>query len=300
MDNVALLKTLPVNNILGECVLWNDVDRAFYWTDIHDKKLYRYHPGTDMLQQWETPERLCSFGFVDGDNNTLIAAFESGIALYRLHTGEVDWLDKPETGITGIRFNDGRVDRQGRFWSGSIVEADRALDEQGNEVDASVYRVTCGDVARMQTGLRNTNSLCWNLDSTKQFLADSPTHTIRVYDFDADTGTPTNGRPFVKTGDNEVPDGACIDAEDHLWNARFGGGKVVRHRPDGDVDIEINLPVTQPTCVCFGGHDLSLLAVTSATEDLSNSERAVQPSAGALFIFETAYKGLPESRYRKT
>jgi sugar lactone lactonase YvrE len=64
--------------------------------------------------------------------------------------------------------------------------------------------------------------------------------------------------------------------------------------------MEINLPVTQPTCVGFGGHDLKLLAVNTATEDLSDSEMAVQPSAGALLIFETAYKGLPESRYRKT
>lgn len=300
MSDANIIKILPVNNMLGECVLWNDTGGAFYWTDIHAGTLYRYHPETGGVTQWDTPERLCSFGFVEGDNDTLIGAFESGIALYRPETGALEWLGKPEAGITGTRFNDGRVDRQGRFWSGTIVEADKAVDRQGNETTASLYRVARGEVTKVESGLHNTNSLCWSTDSTRQFLADSPTQTIRVYDFDPQSGTPRNARPFVQTGAGEVPDGACIDAADHLWSARFGGGRVVRHRPDGGVDFQIPLPVTQPTCVCFGGPDLNLLAVTTATEGLTAGELRNQPSAGGLFIIETGCKGLPESRYKNT
>lgn len=297
MNGIRLLKTLPVANALGEGVLWDRIGEAFYWTDILERKLYRYHPAKDLLEQWNTPQRLCSFGLIEGDPESLIAAFESGIALYQPARGKLEWLARPEAGYTGTRFNDGRVDRQGRFWSGTMVEAERAIDAQGNQVTASLYRVAQGECIPIERGLRITNSLCWSLDSRKQYLADSPAHAIYVYEFDAATGMPRNRRLFARSNAPVEPDGSCIDAEDHLWNAQWRGGKVVRYRPDGAIDLELTLPVIQPTCVCFGGPALNWLAVTSAHVKLSPAERNEQPLAGALFIFETPYKGVPESRY---
>lgn len=299
MDNVRLLKTLPVANSLGECVLWNDIEQNFYWTDILERKLYRYHPGKNRLTQWNTPERLCSFGFIEGESEALIAAFESGIAIYYPMNNKLEWLAKPEAGVSGTRFNDGRVDRQGRFWSGTMVEADPAVDANGNPTTAAVYRIAHGECTPVESGLQITNSLCWSLNSKKQYLADSPACAIYVYDFDPVTGTPDKRRIFVQSDAPIEPDGSCIDAEDHLWNAQWGGGKVVRYRPDGVIDIEVLLPVTQPTCVCLGGPELNWLAVSSANVKLNASDRKQQPLAGGLFIFETPYKGLAESRYIK-
>jgi sugar lactone lactonase YvrE len=296
MSAIKLLKTLPVANILGEGVLWNVREQAFYWTDILGRKLYCYHPATDRLTWWDTYERLCSFGFIEDDGESLIAAFESGIAFYKPRTGEIEWLARPEAGITGTRFNDGRVDRQGRFWSGTMVEG-KALDAHGRPATAGLYRVARGACAKMESGLRISNSLCWSLDSGRQYLADSPTHAIYVYDFDPTTGIPDRRRVFVKTESPVEPDGSCVDAEDHLWNAQWAGGKVVRYRPDGGIDTEMPLPVSRPSCVSFGGPGLNWLAVTSASVDLSESERRRQPAAGHLFIFETIYKGIPESLY---
>ena len=297
MPDIRLTKTLPVANTLGECVLWDELSQAFYWTDILERKLYGYQPRSDRLAQWDTPERLCSFGFVEGEPGTLIAAFESGIALYQPGNGALEWLARPEAGVTGTRFNDGRVDRQGRFWSGTMIEAAHAQDAQGNSVTAGLYRVARGVCTRIANKLRTTNSLCWSLDSRTQYLADSPTHTIYVHDFNPATGMPENRRVFAQTAAPAEPDGSCIDAENHLWNAQWRGGRLVRYRPDGHIDIEIPLPVAQPTCVCFGGPELNWLAVTSAHVKLSKTERAQQPLAGALFIFETPYKGVVESRY---
>lgn len=299
MHDIRLLKTLPVANALGECVLWNDTEQAFYWTDILERKLYRYHPAADRLTQWNTPERLCSFGFIDDDNESLIAAFESGIAIYQPASGELEWLARPEAGITGTRFNDGRVDRQGRFWAGTMVEADAAVDAQGNPMTAGLYRIARGQCTQIESGLQIANSLCWSLNSGKQYFADSPLYSIYVYDFDPAAGTPANRRLFARTEAPIEPDGSCIDADDHLWNAHWRGGKVVRYRPDGSIDIEVSLPVIQPTCVCFGGPGLNWLAVSTASVKLSESERVQQPQAGGLFIFETPYKGLPEPGYLK-
>jgi L-arabinonolactonase len=297
MSGIRLLKTLPVANALGEGVLWDDGGQAFYWTDILERKLYRWHPETDALGQWSAPERLCSFGFVEGDAQSLIAAFESGIALYRPESGRVEWLARPEAGVSGTRFNDGRVDRQGRFWSGTMIEGEHATDAQGNPVTAGLYRVSRGECVQIESGIQISNSLCWSMDSKIQYYADSPAHSIYVYDFDPETGSPGNRRVFARTQAPVEPDGSCIDAADHLWNAQWRGGRVVRYRPDGTIDLELPLPVLQPTCACFGGPDLNWLAVTSAHVKLSESERAQQPLAGALFIFETPYRGMTESRY---
>jgi L-arabinonolactonase len=299
MQTIKLLKTLPVANVLGEGVLWNEREQAFYWTDILGRKLYHYHPATDQLTQWNTSERLCSFGFIENDGESLIAAFESGIAIYKPRSGEIDWLARPESGIAGTRFNDGRVDRQGRFWTGTMVEGGKAVDEEGRPVTASLYRIMRGACAKMESGLRITNSLCWSLNSGRQYLADSPTHTIYVYDFASTTGVPARRRVFAQTAAPIEPDGSCVDADDHLWNAQWAGGKVVRYRPDGSIDIEIPLPVSQPTCICFGGTELNWLAVTSASVDLNEAERKQQPAAGHMFIFETPHKGMPESLYIK-
>lgn len=299
MADVRLLRTLPVANLLGEGIVWDDAEEAFLWSDIHERKLYRYHPEDDRLSRWEMPERLCSFGLVEGDAGALVCAFETGFAMWRFEDGHVEWLARPEVDFIGTRFNDGRVDRQGRFWSGTMVEGDAASDAQGNPVLGSVYRLDRGACVRMESGLHVTNSLCWSLDSRTQYLADSPSECIWAYDFDPADGGISNRRVFARSDPPAQPDGSCVDAEDHLWNARWGGGEVVRLRPDGTVAMRFSVPVSQPTCIAFGGPDLSWIAVTSATADLTPEQRAEQPLAGAVFIFETDSRGVPESRYRR-
>lgn len=292
-----LIEILPVGNILGECVLWDDMQEAVWWTDIHSRMLYRYRIGPQILDKWCTPERLCSFGFVDGDER-LIAAFENGFAFYNPSNGDVQWLAKPEENITGTRFNDGRVDRQGRFWSGTVVEAEEARDNNGNPATASLYCLEGdGSVHCHEKNIQISNSLCWSIDGGKMYFADSPTQTIQVYDFDASSGTPENKQVFVQMQGNAFPDGSTIDRDGGLWNAAWGAGEVIRFTPDGQKDISLQLPVSQPTCVALGGPKMNLLFVTTARENLSETELAKQGDAGNLFIFETKLTGVKENRF---
>ncbi len=292
-----LVDVLPVGNILGECVLWDDLQEAVWWTDIHSKMLYRYRLDAKILDKWCTPERLCSFGFVQGQD-CLIAAFESGFAFYNPHNGSLEWLARPEREVSGTRFNDGRVDRQGRFWSGTIVETEQAKDTRGNSVLASLYCLDGnGAVSCHETNIRITNSLCWSPDGTKMYFTDSPTRLIHVYDFDPESARLSNKRVFATMDGAAEADGSVIDADGYLWNAQWGAGEVVRFTPDGKKDITLRLPVSQPTCVALGGPDMNLLFVTTARENLSEEQLKKQGDAGNLFIFETDAKGLKENRY---
>ncbi|WP_062066632.1 SMP-30/gluconolactonase/LRE family protein [Cellvibrio sp. OA-2007] len=289
MNALTLIDIVPCANLLGEGVQWNHQDGCFWWTDIHAAKLYRYCISDKQLSHWDLPERLGCFAFAKNDAR-MLAAFESGFAWFDITTGAVEWIAKPEVDVIGNRANDGRCDRQGRFWMGTVVEQKNS-PEQSAALYCLDHKLT---LSKHFSGLMISNSLCWSPDSRKLYHADSPTHSIRVYDFDAHTGELSNPEIFAHTEIGVEPDGACVDAQGYVWNAQWGGSRVVRYAPDGTKDLVWDMPVSQPTCVAFGGNDFNLLAVTSARVGLSHDALAQQPDAGNLFIFKTTATGLPE------
>lgn len=288
-----LIDEVPCANLLGEGVQWNHRDQSVWWTDIKSNKLYRYHLHSKTLKTWAMPEFLGCFAFVENDERMLLA-LASGFAWFNPETGAIEWIAKPEAHFIGNRLNDGRVDRQGRFWVGSIME-----QQNSPEQSASLFCLDhAQQVSTHLTDLRISNSLCWSADSKRLYHADSPSHQIKVYDFDAISGSLSNGRVFAQTLDAVEPDGSCIDAENHLWNAEWGGQRLVRYSPEGREVTVLPMPVSQPTCMAFGGEEMNLLFVTSARIGLSDDALAEQPRAGNLFIYRTAFSGLNECWYK--
>lgn len=288
---MELVETLRVRNTLGEGIQWDVETKAAWWTDIQERTILRYVPSTGALDTFAMPERVGSFGLIEGSDN-IVAAFESGFAIADLTGAVVRWLGKPDAPLPGVRFNDGRVDRQGRFWAGSMVETD-PRDARGN-----LYCVDKdGAVQRRESGIIISNGLCWSPDSRHMYFADSPLRTIYAYDFDARDGSIANRRVFAHTPEGAHPDGATVDAEGYLWSAHWGAGQIVRYTPDGAIDRSLSVPASQPTCVAFGGPDMDLLFVTSARENLSEQALASQPDAGNVFVYKMDVKGLPDRRY---
>jgi L-arabinonolactonase len=287
----APLEIIPAGNTLGEGILWDSRREVLWWTDIQRRRLHRYYPGSGAMQTLDTPERVGSFGLVAGSEE-LIAAFESGIALYHPLEKTVKWLARPQAQVAGVRFNDGRVDRRGRFWSGTMVEG------AGSTARGNVYSVDNTGTARCQiSDVRISNSLCMSPDGTLLYFADSPTRTINVYELAEPEGVLGPPRVFARTPEGSVPDGATVDEDGCVWSAHWGGACVVRYTPDGRVDRTIEVPATQPTCVCFGGADLDLLFVTSARENLDAATLQGERHAGDVFVYRTGVKGLPEQEY---
>jgi L-arabinonolactonase len=284
-----LVDIIVVGNTLGEGIVWDPVGQRVWWTDIQERRLFRYAPQTRTLERFELPERLGSFGFVDGSDH-IVAAFESGFALYHPEHRTVDWLARPGHGPGKIRFNDGRVDRQGRFWAGSMVEG-------GGEPRGKLYCLTGRSLKVHLTGVAISNSICFSPDGQHMYFADTPQRTILRYDIDAQSAAISNRSVFAQTPPGAFPDGSNVDAEGHVWNAQWGAGRVVRYAPDGSVGSAISLSATQPTCVAFGGDKLDLLFVSSARENLDQSRLAQQPNAGDVFVYKLNIKGLADRRF---
>ncbi len=85
-----------------------------------------------------------------------------------------------------------------------------------------------------------------------------------------------------------------MDAEDRLWIAQWGAGRVAAYGPDGNFVQAISLPADQVTCPAFGGHDLQSLYVTSAAEGLTAARCAEAPHQGKTFTVAGIARGLKE------
>jgi L-arabinonolactonase len=282
------LHILDVKNVLGEGVLWDERVQMAVWTDIQSSRFWQWQPGGEP-ESFALAQRLGSIALTDTPG-TYLGGFEDGFARFTPATGAFDMLAPVTANHAHLRLNDGRVDRTGTLWAGSMAEA------KGHPL-GRLWRYDGGGTATPFLGdIKIPNSLCWNRDGTSMYFADSPRQTIRRYVFDGALGPVGEAEVFATTTGNRYPDGSCIDCEDHLWNAQWGSGEVVRYRPDGSIERRIALPVTQPSCVAFGGPDLNLLLVTTARDGLTPGQLADQPLAGALFVYETDITGLPEVR----
>jgi sugar lactone lactonase YvrE len=266
---------LAAGNILGECPIWSPEEGALYWVDILGRAVYRFAPGSGERRTWPVPEEIGAIGLREGGG--LVAACRDGFYLLDLDTGDITRLVDPEPARPEHRFNDGRVDRAGRFWAGTMHD-DHASPS------GVLYRLDADhSVRRMVEGLVVPNSLCWSPDDRVLYHACSIDGAINAYDFDLTTGAIANRRPFAQAREVEgAPDGAVTDAEGCLWSARFGGGRVVRYDPKGRIVGEVRVPARQVTCPAFGGPDLTTLYITTARENYSEDDLRADPLAGRL------------------
>ena len=290
--------TIAIGNILGEGVSWRPTDQTLWWTDIEGKTLYKLPWGQTNPQEYKLPLRLGSFGFVDGSEDVLIAAFENGFAYFWPANGDIKWLSQPpelELGC-GRRLNDGRVGPDGAFWVGSMLEQN---DVAGGQGQTGLYRLNQGGEAKfIHGGLHISNGICWSPDEQKIFLADSPKNLIRQASFDATTGQCGSFDTFTQTKDG-VPDGAIIDSEGRYWSALWGGHCVAVYDNKGNEVFKLNLPVPQPTIPVFAGPNLNYIVITSATQDLSSQQKADFPQSGNVLIYKTDVRGLNPYYYCK-
>ena len=300
MEEANILKIIETGAILGESPVWSLEEQVLYWLDIKAPALHRYDPASGRDAAWPVPQEIGAIVLRRGGG--LVGALRDGFAYLHIvdHGVELAWIGNPEPDRPDSRLNDGRADRQGRFWAGSMHDPEGPPESYFERAPVGAFYRLDGNrtIHHMIGGVLVSNGLCWSPDGKLMYAADSPTREIRVWDYDPETGDISNGRVFATIPDESgrgTPDGATVDAEGGVWTAEFRGSRVTRFDPDGNEDRMIALPVSRPTCPMFGGPDLRTLYVTSAKIMLSPEEMAREPLAGALFALDVAVAGLPEA-----
>lgn len=273
---------------LGEATIWDPKAGVLWWIDIWNKLIHRYDPKTGKDDTWSSPEFLGCIGL--REKGGLVVTMVSGFYFFDPATGRFDAIADPEAHLADTRFNDGKPDRQGRFWAGTLFEA------PGKKVQfiGSLYRMdTDLSVHRMIEGVGCCNGLAWSPDSNTMYFSDSHTPIVRAYDFDAATGDIENLRTFVDLSDfGGIADGATVDADGCYWVTIPFKGRVDQYDPKGKLVRTIALPTDLPTCCEFGGKDLDILYVTTAVLKRPAEHFKGQQYPGGLFAIDVGVKGL--------
>lgn len=272
-------------NSLGECPLWCDETQRLWWVDIVAPALWCHDPARGESRRHAVAgRRLGAIALRRAGG--LILATEDGLWRFDQATGAQDFLLEPEPGRPKNRKNDGRADPQGGFWISTMQESD------GCPPVGALYRVAPDlAVARIAGGLRIPNALAFDAARERVYWTDTPTRQILRAALGED-GSAKGRQVFTTVPAPGQPDGACVDAEGCLWNAEHGAAQVTRYAPDGRVLRRIALPVSNPTCCCFGGPDLDQLYVTTAAAPPGADE----PLAGRVLRLLPGVRGLPENR----
>jgi sugar lactone lactonase YvrE len=264
---------------LGEGALWHPVREELYWFDILNRTLH------SQARSWTFPEYVSAAGWIGADD--LMVACDTGLFRLNLTSGERREVARAGSAMT--RSNDGRADRQGGFWFGT-------MGRKAEKGAGAVWRWYRGELRQLYEGVTIPNSICFAPDGRAVHFSDTALGKVMKVALDAEgwpKGDPHLWLDLDRAGLN--PDGAVIDAEGRFWNAQWGAGRVACYGPDGVFLEAVETPgAPHASCPAFGGPGLSTLYVTTALEHMDAAARARHPASGQTFAFAGVGKGLPE------
>jgi sugar lactone lactonase YvrE/DNA-binding IclR family transcriptional regulator len=276
--------------LLGDSPYWSARDDRLYWVDILRPAVHRLDLASGREETVALKE-LVGFVVERASGGSLIST-QSGLVGLDFAAGLTTAIADPHEQRAQIRFNDGKCDRAGRVWAGTM-----SMDAAPGM--GSLFRLDAqGTLKRMVSEVTIANGLAWSPDNRTLYFTDSGRFTVYAYAFDLETGELGNRREFFKSDDRlGRVSGMTVDAQGGLWCAMWDGWSVMRLTPDGSIDRVVHLPVPRPTSCAFIGPDLDQLVVTSARIRLSEDSLNEAPLSGSLFAFRPGIPGLPEVPY---
>ncbi|OJJ44565.1 hypothetical protein ASPZODRAFT_134646 [Penicilliopsis zonata CBS 506.65] len=294
---------IDISGTLLEGSFYDETRNEYRFVDIWEHKLYSMDlaKGPSSLKVVETPTSIGVTANLanteDVYKNKIAVGAKQGFALANRETGELTFLRKAwdENDVRSferMRFNDGAVDSHGRFWAGAMNDP----KVQQPKDEGVLFRLDPDlSLHRMVEKLTIPNGIGWNAKDDTMYLTDSPTATIYAFDFDARTGAISNRRVHFKLDEPLEPDGFAIDEEGCIWSAIYGGAKVIRISPTGEIIGEIVLPTRNVTCPAFIGTELF---ITTAKDEPTDHFRHSAMYGGKVYKVDVGVRGLPKHKFR--
>jgi L-arabinonolactonase len=264
---------------LGEGPWWDAARAELLWVDIVGRRVRRATLDGEESEAVPTPSEV---GFAVRDTRgRVLAGLSDGLAVCDPDDGRWSTIWRGDHDPSVLRINDGKTDRQGRVWFGT-------MHREETESTGELFSFGDGRVTTRVEGVTISNGLGWSPDGTLFYYTDSTARSIWAFDVAGD-GVISNRRVFATDPEAFMPDGLTVDAAGCVWSAKWNGARVVRYDPRGRVDRVLELPVVKPTSVAFAGPGLDTLVVTSARFDEGDGD-----FAGAVLLVDAGVTGLAE------
>ena len=285
---IGITCVVDAKALLGEGTVWDPGARCLWWLDIYSRAIHRYEPSSGNSRTFLTPKPPGSLAVREGGG--LVVAMHDGFYFFDPLTQQFAHVIDAEAEVTETRMNDGRTDRQGRFWSGTVFEVEGVRSRP----IGALYRLDSDrSCHKIVDSVGCSNGLAWSPDSRTMYFTDSCAPYVWAWDFDPASGEVENRRLFIDLSPiNGACDGATVDAQGCYWLTLPFKSQVQQYDPAGRFMQSIELPTDAPTCCEFGGKDLETLYVTTATLRRTPAQLSNQPLAGGLFAIEAGVRGL--------
>lgn len=246
--------------ILGEGAYWSDRRKKLYWVDIKGHKVFQTDPISGQEVKWDLPTEI---GFIveDPRSDCFLVGLRKGIAKIELVAGkplsDIEYLSRPEDDIHGNRFNDGAIDQFGNLWAGSMD------DEEERATGNWWHLPSKGEIKKLVSNFEVTNGPAFSPAGNFVFLTDSAKRTIYRATFERN-GLVSDLLEWARFDSGHgYPDGMNFDRNGLLWVAFWDGGCVRALDQNGNIAVEIKLPVIRPTKVALAENQR--IYVTSAS-----------------------------------
>ena len=289
---------------LGESPFWHPIEQMLYWVDIPGQHIHRCNVFMGSVESWAMPsEPGCIAPALSGG---LVIALRDGIYRATNWGGKLERMAAAQHDTTTTRFNDGKADPTGRFWAGTMYEP-------RTSASAQLFSLNGGALEVKVSNATIANGLAWSPDAKTMYWADTPTHTVRAWDWNAQTNAMTGERIFKQWPAKPAgwqfgapgfesyggrPDGAAIDVEGNYYVAMFEGARICKLSPAGVELVSSAVPAQCPTMPCFGGDDLKTLYVTTASYNRAPAELHAFPQSGCVFSSRVDVPGLPVNFFK--
>jgi sugar lactone lactonase YvrE len=272
---------------IGEGPHWDATKSELLWIDIARQQVHRLEVSSG-LDTYVTVDQCVGAAVPRSGGTELVLAVRDGFALLDWENPKLQLIAPVEQDLLGNRMNDGKCDRLGRFWAGTMEEIEQ------HPVGALYCLDRDRSVSKVVPGVITSNGIAWSPDDRLMYHVDSPARRVQVFDFDLGSGKVSNGRTFLSFPvDWGFPDGMTGDADGGIWLAFWGGWRLRHFDSAGNLTGTIELPVSQVTSCTFGGDDQRDLFITSARRGLDEAQLQREPLAGAIFHARPEVGGLP-------
>jgi len=284
---------------LGEGIIWDNDNYILFWVEmIEPSSIFKWEYKTNRLSKYDMPEMVTALSLIN--NKELLVACKKSISIFNYKSHKLSKLIDIEEDIPNNRLNDAGTDAKGRFWFGTmqntITEAGELLPI--NNDTGAIYSIDENlNLNQFENNLACTNTFVWNNKNDLMYFTDSTSKNIYKYRYNLEEGKIYNKSVFVKIDENATPDGSAIDTEDHLWTCFYGSGKIIRFKPNSEIDSIYNIPALGVTNCIFGGENMETLYVTTGRMNFSKDQLKNYPLSGNIFKIETGVVGKSDNNY---